>query len=67
MAGLPESPLDIDEIMREWLMALEYVARTMRKGTDESNHVPTDPAPTNGQPREVERYSPAKHRKALPR
>ena len=41
MAGSPES-LDIDEVMREWLMALEYVARTMRKGTAESEQAPSD-------------------------
>jgi len=45
MARLPESLLDIDEIMREWFMALEYVARTMGKSTAESDHVPADSCP----------------------
>jgi hypothetical protein len=44
MAGLPDSPLDMDEIMREWFMALEYVARTIGKDPAESDRVSSDAA-----------------------
>jgi hypothetical protein len=54
MAGLPESLLDMDEIMREWFMALEYVARTIGR-TDESDRVSADVARVRGELLDVER------------
>ena len=44
MAGFPESPLDTDEIIREWFMALEYVARTVGQTANEGDEVPADAA-----------------------
>jgi hypothetical protein len=44
MARLSDSRLDMDEIMREWFMALEYVARTIGNGAAESEQVPSDAA-----------------------
>lgn len=54
MAGLPKSPLDLDEIMREWFMALEYVARTIGQTNDESDQVPADAARVRDEVLEVE-------------
>jgi hypothetical protein len=54
LAGLPESGLDIDELMRAWFMALEYVAGTIG-GNDESERVSADVARVRDQLLEVER------------
>jgi hypothetical protein len=53
MADLPESPPDTDKIMREWFMALEYVAQSIGKGTAEREQVRSDAARVRDE--EVER------------
>jgi hypothetical protein len=48
MSSLHSVPTDADGVIQEWLMALEYVARAMGQGSDESDQVP--PARRTGSP-----------------
>jgi hypothetical protein len=48
MSSLHSVPTDTDGLIQEWLMALEYVARAIGQGSDESDQVP--PAHRTGSP-----------------
>ena len=39
MSSLHSVPIDADGVIQEWLMALEYVARAIGQGNDESEQV----------------------------
>ena len=48
MSSLHSVPTDTEGVIQEWLMALEYVARSIGQGSEESDQVP--PARRAGQP-----------------